>query len=218
MESLWAEPHALSLGGRHRAELGLWYPPEPGPSRGHCGRSCMGWPVEDFCPLWKEPDLALALTGCVTFSKSLSFSRPLVGRRGLRFFGPRSPPEATGWVQPGPPSWPARPGAPPAAEAAAGWAGRSRGPSGVHCLAASSQVLPPPLSEPQCPPLGRDSLRPSSWGSGSNETFRVNDHIQIQMRQRNVEIAEEGEAQRVGGRGTLQTSSQMLGSGGGHRP
>lgn len=171
MWKAWAEPHALSPDGQHRAELGLWCPPEPGPSRGHCGRSCTGWPVGDFCPLWKEPDLALALSGCVTFSKSLGFSRPLAGRRGLRFLGPCSLPEATSWVQLGPLSQPTRPGAPPAAEAAAGWAGWSRGPSGAPCLAASSQVLPPPLSEPPCPPLRRDSLRPSSWGSGSNETL-----------------------------------------------
>lgn len=98
----------------------------------------MDWPLGDFCPLWKEPDLALALIGCVTFSKSLSFSGPLVGKGGLRFSGPCSPPEATGFVQPGPPSRPARPGGPSSQRPLLAGLDGAGDRAGFHCLAASS--------------------------------------------------------------------------------
>lgn len=60
----------------------------------------------------------------------------------------------------------------------------------------------------------RDSLRPSSQGSGSNETFSVNDHVQtIECDRETLKLVRKVRPRRWVIGGTLQTSSRMLGGG-----
>lgn len=182
MESLWLSPppRSLQMGGAGPG-WASGIPQSLAPSQSHCRRSCVGGRGESsaLCRR-KEPDLALALICCVTFSKSISFSGPPGGKtrsqvlsavlttqghqlysagalsRGLRAHGARLPQRPL--------------------LAGLGWAGLvGAGDRAEFCLAACSQVLSPPLSEPQCPLPEKGQHRALHAGLDIKQSFSVND-------------------------------------------
>lgn len=175
MESLWLSPppRSLQMGGAGPG-WASGIPQSLALSQSHCRRSCVGGRGESsaLCRR-KEPDPALALICRVTFSKSISFSGPPVGKRGLRFFRPCSPPKATSFIQPVPSVAACEPTGPACRRGRCwlGWAGLGWSEPGTEL---SSALLP----AHRCCPLPslslsvlcrrRDSIGPSVQGSTSN--------------------------------------------------